>query len=807
MNNTNIITCAKRRKLTGRSMLEMLGVLAIIGVLSVLAINGYNYAIAKHKANEIIDNEQLLAFVVTHQLDAGHKININEVKTPYTVTAEKVNDKAFGIYISDLPERVCKILLQNAPKGVKMAVNDVFYSDNTDICQNSNVVQFYHNLNDEDEDADDDKDCLPDFGSHCTATQLTDGNCICTACEVGYTLNAGECEEEELTCPPNASVDGDGEPTDVDGCNCDADTPKWSGNECRAENCADRLIAATLAGGWGVEEELKAAITNLNSDNIEYTGNIEIRSDANLSGCSLTVNGYFWLEDAKMDVDSITVTTKTNNIALGLRGNTTLNVKGDIRASSAKHQGLFNQNGTITAQNIFIPSAQNTGVYNNGGSITVSGKIEANSTSDVGIFNNATIMAGEVVAIGQKRGISNEGSGVLKATGNITASSKTTHAITSGNTAIIESKNGSITGVAESDSANGLNLSNTTALKASSGIYYCPAMWKATTATVDPAATCSGECNRGNCVCSATDPNCETMARQNGECICTKCKEGSSFDENNICQRTTCYDNSSAGGTGDQTALENCKCNADAPLWNGSACVADTCANRAIKAMVNSNYGTAETLEPKFKSLISSDMEFTGNMEFKTDVDLSACSLTIDGYYYLENAEMQLKSLHTSTTENSKIAANFLNAKLTVTGDIYAYSKTNFAFDINNTTVSASNITAVSDKAAFRSTKNSVLNASGKLSATANNGIAIQNDTGTITINGDILATSEKSTGILNRASITSTNGTITGICSSKSTAGLSLISGSMNAKAIYYCPSMTGSAYSTTPEKSATCE
>ena len=40
---------------SGRSMVEMLGVLAIIGVLSVGGIAGYTMAMNKHRANEIVD--------------------------------------------------------------------------------------------------------------------------------------------------------------------------------------------------------------------------------------------------------------------------------------------------------------------------------------------------------------------------------------------------------------------------------------------------------------------------------------------------------------------------------------------------------------------------------------------------------------------------------------------------------------------------------------------------------------------------------------------------------------------------------
>ena len=40
---------------SGRSMVEMLGTLAIIGVLSIGGIVGYNYAINKYRANETIN--------------------------------------------------------------------------------------------------------------------------------------------------------------------------------------------------------------------------------------------------------------------------------------------------------------------------------------------------------------------------------------------------------------------------------------------------------------------------------------------------------------------------------------------------------------------------------------------------------------------------------------------------------------------------------------------------------------------------------------------------------------------------------
>ena len=45
----------KKKNETGRSMVEMLGVLAIIGVLSIGGIAGYTMSMRKHRANQVAD--------------------------------------------------------------------------------------------------------------------------------------------------------------------------------------------------------------------------------------------------------------------------------------------------------------------------------------------------------------------------------------------------------------------------------------------------------------------------------------------------------------------------------------------------------------------------------------------------------------------------------------------------------------------------------------------------------------------------------------------------------------------------------
>ena len=44
----------------GRSMIEMLGVLAIVGVLSVGGIAGYSKAMEKFKVNKIVEDYKLI---------------------------------------------------------------------------------------------------------------------------------------------------------------------------------------------------------------------------------------------------------------------------------------------------------------------------------------------------------------------------------------------------------------------------------------------------------------------------------------------------------------------------------------------------------------------------------------------------------------------------------------------------------------------------------------------------------------------------------------------------------------------------
>ena len=53
----------KLKSQSGRSMVEMLGVLAIIGVLSVGGIAGYSLSMRRHRANQVVDLVSKVALV------------------------------------------------------------------------------------------------------------------------------------------------------------------------------------------------------------------------------------------------------------------------------------------------------------------------------------------------------------------------------------------------------------------------------------------------------------------------------------------------------------------------------------------------------------------------------------------------------------------------------------------------------------------------------------------------------------------------------------------------------------------------
>ena len=107
---------------SGRSMVEMLGVLAIIGVLSVGGIAGYTTAMNKHRANQILNGASVRAIVVSTQIQRGStaptlgEFTDNEVGGASFGTGVKnasgtadwtTTDKRFSLTLTGVATEIC----------------------------------------------------------------------------------------------------------------------------------------------------------------------------------------------------------------------------------------------------------------------------------------------------------------------------------------------------------------------------------------------------------------------------------------------------------------------------------------------------------------------------------------------------------------------------------------------------------------------------------------------------------------------------------------------------------------------------
>ncbi|MBR2299051.1 MAG: hypothetical protein IJ870_00560 [Alphaproteobacteria bacterium] len=108
----------------GRSMVEMLGVLAIIGVLSAGALAGYSRAMAKHKINRTM---QQMVTIVNNVRTVFY--NSQNPEYPYEVFKKEASAMKKAVALNVFPEEMIVDrnipTIQNLYKGdVKIVTND-----------------------------------------------------------------------------------------------------------------------------------------------------------------------------------------------------------------------------------------------------------------------------------------------------------------------------------------------------------------------------------------------------------------------------------------------------------------------------------------------------------------------------------------------------------------------------------------------------------------------------------------------------------------------------------------------------------
>lgn len=118
---------------SGRSMVEMLGVLAIMGILTIGGIMGFNYAMDKQKANQIADGIVMRAMSLSPQLLLGYAIQDTSLDGSFPAQIGEYPVKLYGdevgfdLVVSNIDHNVCQHVLET---GIRLP-SDIYLGENT----------------------------------------------------------------------------------------------------------------------------------------------------------------------------------------------------------------------------------------------------------------------------------------------------------------------------------------------------------------------------------------------------------------------------------------------------------------------------------------------------------------------------------------------------------------------------------------------------------------------------------------------------------------------------------------------------
>ena len=127
----------------GRTMLEMLGVLAIVGILSITALVGFTYAMNKHRANETIYDVMLRGTNVPMvdenyaSKPIGHTFTFPDLPagTYYPMVTKKDSGSSYYVEATNVTYRVCEMILKMNPTDIdQIMVGNAAYEGDSDIC-------------------------------------------------------------------------------------------------------------------------------------------------------------------------------------------------------------------------------------------------------------------------------------------------------------------------------------------------------------------------------------------------------------------------------------------------------------------------------------------------------------------------------------------------------------------------------------------------------------------------------------------------------------------------------------------------
>ena len=334
---------------SGRSMVEMLGTLAVMGVLSIGGIMGYSYAVDKYHANQIMNDVNLRGIDLVAQASRGGDFSLDEWPTKTSADYdigleidEATNTTEGGIYINGVEKDICEIIADDLlPEKVELVIDGEAYTSGK--CGETNKMVFYYDavaeaLGEKDEGCNGvliDGVCMDCPENATVSADKT--NCICSSGSIWNT------ETNECTPPPSECIQS------LASCDPDPSKIKMSGNTIIYDGDLD-------CGGTG----------------------------GDFSDCILKVNGTLDLGDlssnSNFECKSITAESSTGHGIVG----TNLTLSNNDLASTCKlvgktsadgHYGIFLENLNITGNVEIEGHATNiqtsgSGVYLRGGTFS-----------------------------------------------------------------------------------------------------------------------------------------------------------------------------------------------------------------------------------------------------------------------------------------------------------------------------------------------------------------------------------------------------------------------------------------------------
>ena len=250
INTCQIMTKEKinYRKMTaqnGRSMVEMLGVLAVIGVLSIGGIAGYSYGMNRWRANETINDVTLRAMDIITQLTQGNIPTLDAWETttstgyPISLNTDEAPTNYY-IKIKNIPYEVCDIISKTMPESVKILVDN----ENEECSTGKNEMYF------EFSEFDSSQGFAPcpsgtsteGLGGYAVLSMADGNKCYCDDTNKKWDNSVSACIEKDGTC------------TSFSDC-YDGEYCQFSSNDCNTPPTKGTCQNLSICGEKGVYEQ------------------------------------------------------------------------------------------------------------------------------------------------------------------------------------------------------------------------------------------------------------------------------------------------------------------------------------------------------------------------------------------------------------------------------------------------------------------------------------------------------------------------------------------------------------------------